>query len=140
MRRSGARQVRRKPNAAGERMEEGQMRWVHAIFLHLQPVARPDIARAGRQLVAGQVKGVEEGEVRRLLWRSHIGEHQPTILPHRIGAVAQSILQRAVRRFARRLEDRPVTVEEPAVIAASDALLRHQAKFQRGAAMGAVEL
>jgi hypothetical protein len=46
-------QVARKPFTAGEGMEKGQMRRVHTIFLHLQPVTRPDRARAGHQLVAG---------------------------------------------------------------------------------------
>src|ERR1041384_7950150 len=49
----------------------------------------------------------------------------------------RALLQRAGRRFARYLEDGPVHVEQPPVIAAADAVLRHEPEFERGAAMAA---
>src|SRR5215469_4103619 len=59
---------------------------------------------------------------------------------HRIGAVEQPILQRAVGRLAGGFEDGAVTPEQPAVIAAADALLADQAEFERGSAMRAMQL
>jgi hypothetical protein len=52
----------------------------------------------------------------------------------------EAILQRAVRRFSRRVEDLAVDVEEPAVIATPQPLVTDQAKLQGRAAMGTVEL
>jgi hypothetical protein len=49
------------------------------------------------------------------------------------------MLQGAVRRLARGVEDGPIDVKEPAVIAAPDAFLRHQTKLQRGTTMWAME-
>jgi superfamily II DNA helicase RecQ len=62
------------------------------------------------------------------------------VLVHRIGAVEQPVLQRAVGRFARRFEDRAVAAEQPAVIAAANAGVADQAEFERGAAMRAMQL
>jgi hypothetical protein len=47
-----------------------------------------------------------------------------------IGAVVEAILQRAVWRLSRRLEDLPVDVKEPAVIAAPKPFGGDQAKLQ----------
>src|SRR5439155_9971414 len=55
------------------------------------------------------------------------------------GSVAEAVLQCAVGRFARSLEDRAVDIEEPAVIAAADALVAYQAELERGAAMRAMQ-
>ena len=88
------------------------------------------IAWAGHELVARQAIGIEDREVRRLVQWSHVGEHQPMILLHGIGAVIEAILQRAVRRLAWRLEDFAVDVKEPAMIAAPNPFLTYQAKLQ----------
>jgi hypothetical protein len=58
---------------------------------------------------------------------------------HRIGAVKEAVLQGAVCRLARRLEDRAVDVEEPAMIAAADPLFADETEFERGPAMRAVQ-
>ena len=92
-------------------MQKGQVRRVHAVFFHLQPVARPDIAGHGHKLIAGQIKGVEDGEIRLRVHWSHVSEYQSTVLDHRIGAVIEAILQRAVRRLPWRLEDLAVDVK-----------------------------
>jgi hypothetical protein len=62
------------------------------------------------------------------------------MLAHRIGAVEQLFLQRAVGRLAWGFEDRAVAAEEPAVIAATKPLPLDQSEFERGAAMRAVQL
>src|SRR5712671_2655423 len=128
------------PLTAGKGMEEGEVRRVHAVFLHLQPIALPQSGGAGHEPIAGQVKRIEDGKIRLLLWWSHIGEHQPAILAHGIGAVIQPFLQRAVGGLARRFEDRAVGVEQPPVIAAPYPFLGYQAKLQRRTAMGTMEL
>src|SRR5262249_60722279 len=112
---------------------------IHAVVLDLQPLPRPDGAWARGELVARQVIGVEDREIGLRVRRSHIGEHQPVVLVHRIGAVKQPVLKGAVGRLTRGLEDRSVDVEEPAVIAAADPFLANQAEFERGAAMRAMQ-
>jgi len=87
------------------------MRRVHAVFLDLQPVARPDRALARRQLVARQAIGVEDRKIGLRLGWPHIGEHQPLVLVDRIGAVKEAVLQRAVGWLARGLENPAVDVE-----------------------------
>src|SRR5207249_4935572 len=116
-------QVTRKSLTAGKGMEEGEMRRVHTVFLHLQPVARPDIARTGHELVTGQIKSVQDRKGRLLVRRPHVGEHQPTVLVYRIGSMIEAVFQRAIRWLSRRLEDFAVNVEAPAVITASNPLL-----------------
>ncbi len=115
------------------------MRRVHGVFLDLQPVALPQGRRAGDLAVAGQVPGVEHREIGLLVRRAHIGEDQPLMLVHRIGAVEQPVLQGAVGRLARGFEDRPVAIEQPAMIAAADALVADQPEFERGPAMRAMQ-
>src|SRR5262245_60909957 len=77
------RQGVRKPLTTEEGMEEGEMRWVHTVFFHLQPVARPDIARTGHELITGQVIGVKDRESRLLVWWPHVGKRQPTVFVYR---------------------------------------------------------
>jgi hypothetical protein len=48
---------------------------------------------------------------------------------HRLGAVTEPILQRAVGWLARRFQDPAVNVEQPAMIAAADAFVGDQAVF-----------
>jgi len=91
------------------------------------------------ELVAGQIIGVEDREVGLRAGRPHIGEDQPPVLIHRICAVKETVLERAVSRLAGRLEDPTVDVEEPAVIAAADSVLADQTEFERGAAVWAVQ-
>src|SRR4029450_12697159 len=134
------RQVVRKPLTTGEGMQEGEMRWVHTVFLHLQPVARPDTARTGHELVTGQVKRVQDGEGRLLLRRPHVRKHHPTVLVYRISTMIEAVFQCAIRWLSRRLEDLAVHVEEPAVVTASNPLLGDQTKLQRSAAKGTVQL
>jgi len=98
------------------------------------------IAWAGHELVARQAIGIEDREVRRLVQWSHVGEHQPMILLHGIGAVIEAILQRAVPRLARGIEDLPIHVKESAVIAALNPLLTDQVELQQCPAMGTVQL
>jgi hypothetical protein len=121
-------------------MQEGEMRRIHAVVLDLQPVAVPKSRRARRNLVSGQVIGVEHREIRLLVGRTHIREHQSLVLTNRIGAMEKAVLQCAVGRLSRGFEDRAVNVEQPAVIAAADPLFSDQAEFQRGAPMRAVQL
>ncbi len=52
------------------------------------------------------------------------------MLAHRIGAVEEPVLQGAVGRLARGFEDRAVATEQPAMIAAADALARRPARIR----------
>jgi hypothetical protein len=62
------------------------------------------------------------------------------VLMHRISPMIEALLQRAIWRLSRRLEDLAVDIEEPTVIAAPNSLLPYQAKLQRCPAMGTVQL
>ncbi len=106
------------------------MRRVHAVFFDLQPVAFPEGRRAGNLAVTRQLVGIEDRKIGLFVRRSHIGKDQAGIFVHRIGAVKQTVLQGAVGGFARGLEDRAVAAEQPAMIAAADALVADQAKFE----------
>src|SRR5581483_12087003 len=79
-------------------------------------------------------------EGRLLVRRPHVGEHHSLVLERRVGAVAEAILEGAVRWLARRVEDSPIDVEVPAVIAALDAPLSDDAELQRRPAVAAMEL
>ena len=63
----------------------------------------------------------------------------PWTLAPEAGAVTEPVLERAVGRLARGLKDRPVDIEEPAVIAAPYSLVADEAEFERGAAMRAMQ-
>src|SRR5262249_23336911 len=52
----------------------------------------------------------------------------------------EPVFQRALHWLAWSLQDRPIHIEEPAVVAAPDTTFGDQAKLQRGAAMGTVQL
>ena len=126
--------------AADDRVQKRCMGRVHRVFHDLQPVARIKIFLARDQPIARPDETVVDRERRPLLGRAHIGEDDAVVFVDRIGAVAQPVLQRAVGRLARGLEDRPVGGEQPAMVAAADPLVVDQAKFQRGAAMRAMQL
>jgi hypothetical protein len=53
--------------------------------------------------------------------------------------MTQPVFQRAIGRLPRRVQNPPIDIHEPAVIAAPYPLLRDEAELQRGAAMGTVE-
>src|SRR5712691_755892 len=75
----------------------------------------------------GRSKVSRIGKSGRLSGGPILGKDQPAMLMHRIGAVAEAVLEGAVGRLARRLEDRAVDIEEPAVIAAADARVANEA-------------
>src|SRR5262249_60846977 len=116
------------------------MRRVHTVLFNLKPVALPHSRGTSYELVTRQVIGIQKWEHGPLVGVAHIGEDQPRVFMHRIGAVKEAILQSAVNRLARCFEDSAVDVEQPAVIAASDTLLANQPKLKRGTPMRAIQL
>ena len=79
---------------------------IHGVFHDLQPVARIEIFLARDEPVARPDEAIVHRERRLLVGRTQIGEDDAVMLAGRIGAVAQPVLQRAVRRLARGFEDR----------------------------------
>ena len=124
--------------AADDGVEERGVDRVHRVFQDLQPVARIEIFLARNDPVAWAAEAVIGGECRHFLGRAHVAEHDAVRLAHRIGAVTQLVLDRAGGGLAGRFQDRAVHVEQPAVVAAADALGADQAELQRGAAVGAM--
>ena len=124
---------------ADPRVQEHRMRRVHHVLLHLEPVAGiGDVV--GHQPVVRHGQRVVGREFGPLVRRAHIGEDQPVMLLDRVGAVIEPVLERARRRLARRLQNPPVGREQPAVIAAAQALGLDDAVFERGAAVAAVKI
>src|SRR5438874_1871812 len=74
------------------------------------------------------------------LGRAQIGKDDSALLIGRVGAVMEPVLERAVRRLARGLEDRPVCGEQPPVVAAAYPPALDQPELERGPAMRAVQL
>ena len=110
------------------------------VLVRLQPVARV-VDLVGQQPVALRIDpAVVDRKIRHLLGRAHIGEDEAGIFAGRIGAVAELVPDPAARRFARRVQDRPVHVVVPAVIAAAYATLLDEAVFERGVAVAAAEM
>jgi hypothetical protein len=113
-------------------VQEHRMERVHRVLCDLQPVTR--IVDGIRHHVVGGLRhGVEDREFRHAVSGAEIGEDQPADLVRRIGALADLVLERALRRLAGRLEHASVDVEQPAVVAAADTVLRDDAVFERGA-------
>ena len=100
------------------------MHRVHAVVLHLQPVARQrelgrrhqDVGRARRRCRRAGTRGRRSGGPR-------YAKTSPRELVDRVRALAHALAEPARRGLARRLETAPVDVEHPAVIAAADAAL-----------------
>ena len=116
-------------------MQEGSVGWVHAVLFDLQPVAGHVVLAAGdrRVAIAGMTlfyQRVVQWEGRLLGRGPHVGKDQPLVLQGRVSPVAQPVLEGAVGRLAGGLEDAPVHIHQPAMVAAAYALLRHQAELQ----------
>ena len=126
--------------AAHLAVEEAAMDRIGAVLVALQPVARR-VDRVRHQLaVLGIDEGVVNREVGQLVGRAHVGEHQPLVLLHPIGALEDRLLELAVRRLARRLQAGAVHIVSPAVIAAAQPSLLRDAVFERSAAVRAVSV
>src|SRR5438270_11986259 len=78
------------------------------------------------------------GEGRLQLWGAEVDPDELAGLAHRIGRRLHPLLEGALRRLGRRLLDRAIDAELPAVIEAANATVLDPAQHQRGAAMGAV--
>ena len=118
-------------------VEEHRVHRVHHVLVQLQPVARmPE--RERDQAVVGLLVGVEVRERGDVLGRPHVGEDEAGELARRIRALGDGVPDGAPGRLARRLEDHPVHVEQPSVVAAADPALRHDAELERRASVAAV--
>ena len=70
-------------------MKEDRMYWIHNVLVHLEPVAGI-VQAVGDELVAVEFEAIVDGELRPLLRRPEVTEHEPLVLPGRIGAVTTS--------------------------------------------------
>ena len=112
---------------------------IPGVFHHLQPVARR-FDQVRDHFVAVLDHGVEHRERRHGLARPHVGKRESLVFNDRIGAETGAFLQSAADRFAGAFLDRTVDAVLPAVIAAADAALLDDAKFERHVAMRAVQV
>ena len=80
------------------------------------------------------------GQKRLFVWRPHIGPHQAIALLQGIPGLNDAIAAASTVGFAGLLEAAAFHVEQPAVIAAADAVLLDPAVVERGAAMGAARM
>ncbi len=126
--------------AAAQRVQERGVHRVHAVVLHLQPVARQRELRRRHELVARHLVAVVHRKRRAPIRRPQVREDQPRELVRGIGALTDALGQPAARRLARRLQAPAVDVVDPAVIAAADAALDRDAELQRRSPMRAVQV
>ena len=113
------------------------MHRVHHVLVQLQPVAgMPE--RERDQAIVGLLVGVEVRERGDGPRRSHVREDETGELAGRVGALRGRVPDGALGRLTGSLEDRPVDVEQPAVVAAANPALRDDAELQRRTAMAAV--
>ena len=123
------------PDHAG--MEEHRVHRIHHVLVQLQPVARMPEGE-GNQAVVGLIVGVEVRERGDGPRRSHVREDETGELAGRVRPLGDGVPDGALGRLTGSLEDHPVHVEQPAVVAAANPALRHDAELQRRAAMAAV--
>ena len=124
--------------AADDGVQERGMHRVHGVFHNLEPVAGVVVALAGDEAVAFAFPTVADGEGGDVFGRPHISENGAAEFVGGIGAVAEAVFKGGAGGFARGFEDGAVDVEQPAVVAATDAALRDQPELQGCAAVGAV--
>jgi hypothetical protein len=107
---------------------------VHDVVLDLEPVTRLDALDpaqlASLEAISWQLKSVIDGKGRPGVRRPHIGKDQAAVFMDRIGAVAEPVLQRPVRRLVGCLQDPAVNIKQPPVIAAANSALRHDPKLE----------
>ena len=92
------------------------------VLVDLEPVAG-GVAYSQDARGLGMLEGVEDGEGRAFLRRTHVGEHQAPPHLDGIGALAELVANRAVGGLPGGVEDGAVDVEVPAVVAAADTAL-----------------
>src|SRR5207245_1652768 len=109
--------------AAAQRVQERGVHRVHAVVLHLEPVAGQRELRGRHQPVAGHVVAVEDRERRASLRRAEIGEDEARELHGRIRTLPDSLLEPAPAWLSGSLEAPSVAGAGPAVIAATDAAI-----------------
>src|SRR5262249_8934110 len=126
--------------AAAERVQERGVHRVHAVVLHLEPVARQHELRGRHQLVAGHVVAVVHRKRGAPAGRTEVGEHEARELARGIGALPDALPETAARRLARRLETAAVDVVHPAVVAAAKTALERDPELQRRPTMRAVQV
>src|SRR5262249_40638310 len=131
---------RREVISAADRVQERRVDGVHRVVLHLEPVARHRELRGRVELESRHVERVVHREYGLRIRGPHVREDQPAELERGVGALTESMPQRALRRLARRLENAAVDVEDPAVIAAADAPRLKDAELERRSAVRAVQL
>src|SRR2546425_1256054 len=117
--------------AAAQRVQKRGVDRIHAVVLHLEPVARQHELRGRRQPVARHVEAIVDRERRTSVRRAQVGEHQPRELERRIGALPDALLEPTARRLPGRLQASAVDVVDPAVVAAADAALDPDPQLER---------
>ena len=118
-------------------VQEHAVKRVHRVLGYLQPVAGV-VDEVGHELDAREREGVEHRELGHVLRGAEVGEDESGELPSWIGAVAKLAGDGALGRLGGRLENGAVHVEQPAVVAAADAMLRDDSVLQRRAAVAAM--
>ena len=118
-------------------MQKSHVKRVHRIFTDLLPVAgRMD--QVGLHLVVWHHHGVHHGECRFDGGGAHVGEDDTLELHHWVGALAIFVTMGALRWLPRGFQDGAVIAEQPAVVAAPDAVFGNDAKLERCTTMGAM--
>ncbi len=126
--------------AAAPRVQERGVNGIHAVVLHLEPVAREREPRGGLEPIPREIERVVDREAGSPIGRPHVREDHAAEIEGRIRPLAEGVFQSAARRLPRCFEDPAVDVEDPAVVAAANPPLTDQAVLERRAAVRAVQL
>jgi hypothetical protein len=126
--------------AARQRVQERGVHRVHAVVLHLEPVARQRELGRGHQGMAGHLERVVERKRGPSIGWAQVREDEPAVFMRGIRALPHALAQATARGLARRLETAPVGVVYPAVVTAAQAALERNAELERRAAMRAVQV
>ncbi len=122
---------------------------VHDVLVRLEPVAVHERRSAGTDAVAVRdhtVAGARSSsdvvarEQRLLVGRTQVREHHAVALLHRVPRLSVAVAMEPVLGLARLVEAHALRVEQPAVVAASDADVLDLAVEQRRAAMHATRV
>ena len=110
---------------------------VHDVVMDLKPVAR-EPESVGHHAVVGLIVSVVDGKLGLFVRWSEVGEYKPLVFERRISTVTQGVLELAVGRLTRGLEDAAIGIKQPAVVTAAQAAFRNDAVLERCAAMAAM--
>ena len=120
-------------------VQRGEVGGVGAVLDEVVPVVVVVARRLDAPLPAGLRQGSVLRQRRLMVGRPEIGEDQAAQLPHRVGEVADLLVEHAAGRLRRLLQAGARDIEQPSVVWTAQPRRLAVAVLQGGAAVGAVK-